>query len=73
MNNLHKYGKYLKLLGRETLLSQGKVLVHYPYRLGERDKFNLIENIHKFKRSYSVKMEQPIQVVKSENDKRNYR
>nr|XP_022314526.1 nardilysin-like [Crassostrea virginica] len=73
MNNLHKYGKYLKLIGRETFLSQGKVLVHYPYRLGERDKFNLIENIHKYKRSYSVKMEQPIHVVKSENDKRNYR
>lgn len=59
---MNKYCRYLKLFGRE-ISCQKKV----------RNKVKLFCGSVEFKRSYSLKMDQPIHIVKSENDKRNYR
>lgn len=61
-----KYCRYLKLFGRE-INCQKKVR-----NIGTA-KIKLFCGSVEFKRSYSLKMDQPIHIVKSENDKRNYR
>lgn len=61
-----KYCRYLKLFGRE-INCQKKVR-----NIGTAKVQLFCESVE-FKRSYSLKMDQPIHIIKSENDKRNYR
>lgn len=63
---MNKYFRYLKLFGRE-INCQKKVR-----NIGTA-KPKLLCGSAEFKRSYSLKMDQQIHIVKSENDKRNYR
>lgn len=63
---MNKYFRYLKLFGRE-INCQKKVR-----NIGTA-KLKLLCGSAEFKRSYSLKMDQQIHIVKSENDKRNYR
>lgn len=63
---MNKYFRYLKLFGRE-INCQRKVR-----NIGTA-KLKLLCGSAEFKRSYSLKMDQQIHIMKSENDKRNYR